>query len=110
MKRKKHMIQPPNFPEPFEDRRGMPPLTDDMRNWAPIIFPLLGVFITVGIYIATVAGTTALANENRKSVEINKQVITSVDKRLAINENNFSNIDNRLKSIERKVDILIGIK
>ena len=106
---KKKMITNENYPKPFIDRRnGMPPLTDDVRSWAPIFVPVIGVLVTVGIYVATVVSTTALANENRKSVETNKSSITNIDKRLAVSEANFFNIADRLKSIERKVDILVS--
>ena len=89
----KKLIHPENYDESFKDRRmDMPRLSDDPKTWIPIIVPVFGVAISVGMYIALVSSTAVLAKDTQCKVDINDISSRERDKELTIGYN-----ENKLK-------------
>ena len=107
----KKLIHHENYDKPFEDRRkDMPKLTDDPKSWIPIFAPIIGVAISVGMYIALVSSTAVLAKDTQCKVDINDTASRERDKELTIgyNENKIkiAKHDEALKYIQEQMSCI----
>ncbi len=104
----KRIISHQNYPEPFEDRReNMPRLEATLKGYLPIIIPIVGVCISVGMYIALVSSTAVLAKDTQCKVETNEIKSIERDEKLrdGYNDNKIRIVkhDETLKYIQEQM-------
>lgn len=91
-----------------EDRRTklvkeqIPPLDETFKSWLPIFVPILGVCVSVGMYIALVSSTAVLAKDTQCRVETNELESRNRDEKLTLGYN-----DNKLKIAQHDTTIKI---